>query len=64
MVVVETVESCRVNLEMKWMIDGVELDFRTISDFRDNINSLKKNFHEFNKRISREVVSGEPTDAH
>ncbi len=27
-------ESCKVNLEVKWMMGGVEPDFRTISDFR------------------------------
>lgn len=27
-------ESCRVNLEVKWMFGDVEPDFRTISDFR------------------------------
>ena len=33
-------ESCKVNLEVKWMTGGVEPDFRTISDFRkDNIDS-------------------------
>ena len=26
-------ESCKVNLEVKWMIGGVEPDFRTIADF-------------------------------
>lgn len=36
-------ESCKVNLEVKWIIGGVEPDFRTISDFRkNNIESLKK----------------------
>lgn len=39
------VESCKVNLEVKWMLGGVEPDFRTISDFRkDNIDSLKEIF--------------------
>ena len=52
-------ESCRVNLEVKWMMDGVEPDFRTISDFRkNNIDSLKKIFHEFNRRISGAVEWG------
>ena len=46
-------ESCQVNIEVKWMLGGVEPDFRTISDFRkNNIESLKKIFHEFNRRIS------------
>lgn len=52
-------ESCRVNLEVKWMTDGVEPDFRTISDFRkNNIDSLKEIFHEFNRRISGAVEWG------
>ncbi len=52
-------ESCKVNLEVKWMIGGVEPDFRTISDFRkDNIDSLKEIFHEFNRRISGIVKWG------
>ena len=49
-------ESCKVNLEVKWMMGGVEPDFRTISDFRkDNIDSLKKisNFEADYKRTER-----------
>ena len=52
-------ESCKINLEVKWMPGGVEPDFRTISDFRkDNIDSLKEIFHEFNRRISGAVEWG------
>lgn len=52
-------ESCKINLEVKWMIGGVEPDFRTISDFRkDNIDSLKEIFHEFNRRLSGAVEWG------
>ena len=52
-------ESCKVNLEVKWMLGGVEPDFRTISDFRkDNIDSLKDIFHEFNRRVSGAVEWG------
>lgn len=52
-------KSCRVNVEVKWMLKGVEPDFRTISAFRkENIDSLKKIFHEFNKRISGAVEWG------
>lgn len=41
------------------MMGGVEPDFRTISDFRkDNIDSLKKIFQEFNRRISGAVEWG------
>ena len=50
---------CKVNIEVRWLMGGVEPDFRTISDFRkDNIDSLKKIFHEFNKRISGAVEWG------
>lgn len=52
-------KSCKVNLEVRWLMGGVEPDFRTISDFRkDNIDSLKKIFHEFNKRVSGAVEWG------
>ena len=52
-------KSCRVNVEVKWMLGGVEPDFRTISDFRkENIDSLKMIFHEFNRRISGAVEWG------
>lgn len=52
-------ENCKVNLEVKWMIGGVEPDFRTIADFRkNNIDSLKEIFHEFNRRISGAVEWG------
>lgn len=52
-------ESCRVNIEARWMADGIEPDFRTVSDFRkNNIDSLKELFHEFNHRISKAVEWG------
>lgn len=52
-------KSCKVNVEVKWMLGGVEPDFRTISDFRrNNIGSLKKIFNEFNKRLSGAVDWG------
>lgn len=52
-------ESCKINLEVKWMMRGVEPDFRTISDFRkNNIDSLKEIFHEFNRRLSGAVEWG------
>lgn len=52
-------KSCKVNVEVKWMLGGVEPDFRTIADFRKvNIGSLKKIFREFNKRISGAVEWG------
>lgn len=52
-------KSCKVNVEVRWLMGGVEPDFRTISDFRkDNIDSMKKIFREFNRRISGAVEWG------
>ena len=52
-------EACRVNVEAKWLMEGLEPDFRTISDFRkNNIGSMKKVFHEFNSRLFEVLVSG------
>ncbi len=52
-------EACRINVEAKWLMEGLEPDFRTISDFRkDNIENMKKVFHEFNKRLFDVLVSG------
>lgn len=52
-------ESCQINMEVMWLLGGVKPDFRTIADFRkDNIESMKKIFHEFNRRIAREVEWG------
>lgn len=52
-------ESCKVNIEVKWLLGGVEPNFRTISNFRkDNIDRLKGIFHEFNRRISGTVEWG------
>lgn len=51
--------ACEVNIEVKWLMGGVEPDFRTISDFRKiNIKALKAIFHEFNRRLSDEVEWG------
>lgn len=51
--------ACEVNIEAMWLVGGVKPDFRTISDFRkDNIDALKKLFHEFNRRIAGAVEWG------
>ncbi len=51
--------ACEVNLEVIWLMGGAKPDFRTISDFRkNNIDSLKKLFHEFNRRLSETVEWG------
>lgn len=45
-------EACRINIELKWLLKGLEPDFRTISDFRkDNVEHLKEVFFEFNRRL-------------
>ena len=51
--------ACEVNIEVIWLIGGAKPDFRTISDFRkDNIDVLKKLFHEFNRRLAGAVEWG------
>lgn len=51
-------DSCKVNIEVKWLMGGLEPDFRTISDFRkDNAGKLKAVFHEFNRRIATASIS-------
>ena len=52
-------EACRLNVEVRWMTGAVTPDFRTISDFRkNNIDSLKEVFHEFDRRVSSAVEFG------
>lgn len=52
-------QACRINVEARWLMEGLEPDYRTISDFRkENILSMKKVFHEFNSRLFEVLVSG------
>lgn len=52
-------EACKVNVEAKWLMEGLEPDFRTISEFRkDNIDCMKKVFHEFNSRLAKVLEQG------
>ena len=52
-------EACRVNIEVRWLMEGLEPDFRTISDFRkDNTGCMKKVFHEFNRRMAGVLTKG------
>ena len=52
-------KACEVNIEVKWLMGGVEPDFRTIADFRKvNAKVLKAIFYEFNRRIADEVEWG------
>lgn len=51
--------SCQVNLEVIWLVKAVQPDFRTVSDFRrDNIDSMKKVFLEFNQRLAQAAEAG------
>ena len=52
-------KSCKVNIEVIWLMDGLQPDFRTISDFRkDNIDCMKRVFLEFNRRITVDLETG------
>jgi len=52
--------ACEVNIEAKWLMDGLTPDFRVIADFRkDNINCMKTLYHEFTRRITVDVESGD-----
>ena len=49
-------KACIVNIEIKWLVHGVEPDFRTISDFRkENHASLKKVFRAFNHLLQGQL---------
>ena len=51
--------ACKVNIEVMWLLDELQPDFRTISDFRkDNVKCLKAVFLEFNKKIYDLVEHG------
>jgi transposase len=52
-------EACSINVEAKWLMNGLEPDFRTISDFRkDNIDCMKKVFKAFNKKLAEVLKQG------
>jgi len=53
-------KACEVNIEAKWLMEGLTPDFRVISDFRkDNIGCMKKLYHEFTKRVTVDVETGD-----
>ena len=52
-------DACSVNVEVMWLMNWVEPDFRTISDFRkDNIDCLKKVFKAFNRKLAAVLTQG------
>lgn len=53
-------KACEVNIEVKWLMEGLTPDFRVISDFRkDNIKCMKKLYHEFTKRVTVDLNTGD-----
>ena len=49
-------KACRVNIEVRWLMNNLQPDFRTISVFRKvNISSMKKVYHAFNRLLHGEV---------
>jgi transposase len=53
-------KACEVNIEVKWLMNGLTPDFRVISDFRkDNIDCLKKLYHEFTRRVTVDLETGD-----
>lgn len=52
-------EAARLNVETRWLVSGLEPDFRTIADFRkDNAKCLKEVFHEFNRKLAGYLKKG------
>ena len=52
-------EACRINIEVKWLVEGLEPDFRTIANFRkDNIDCMKEVFYVFNGRLVDALEKG------
>lgn len=53
-------KACEVNIEVKWLMEGLTPDFRVIADFRkDNISSMKTLYHEFTKRVMVDLETGD-----
>ena len=51
--------ACKTNIEVMWMLGGLQPDFRTISDFRkENIGNLKSVFKEFLDRVTVDIKTG------
>lgn len=53
-------KACEVNIEVKWLMEGMTPDFRVISDFRkDNIDCMKKLYREFTRRVTVDPETGD-----
>ena len=52
--------ACEVNLEAMWLMEGLTPDHRVIADFRkENIDCMKKLYHEFTKRVTVDIETGD-----
>ncbi len=52
--------ACEVNIEVKWLMEGLTPDFRVIADFRkDNVECMKKLYHEFTRRVTVDIKTGD-----
>lgn len=52
-------ETARLNVEARWLLGGLEPDFRTVSDFRkNNAKNLRKVFREFNRKLADYLEKG------
>lgn len=53
-------KACTLNLEVIWLMEGLKPDFRVIADFRkENIDAMKKLYHEFTRRVTVDCKTGE-----
>lgn len=54
--------ACLVNVEARWLVCGVEPDFRTVADFRrENAPRVRAVFHELNARVAAAAPSEGPS---
>lgn len=53
-------QACKVNIEVKWLMEGLEPNHSAIADFRkDNIDCLKELYHEFARRVTVDIETGD-----
>ncbi len=55
---------CRINIEMMWLMEGLDPEYHTICDFRKNYpEALKRVFTAFNEFLNRQDLFGKETIA-
>lgn len=55
---------CRINIEMKWLMEGLEPEYHTLSDFRKNHpQALQMVFLAFNEFLNQQNLFGKETIA-